>query len=193
VKLLFHICCGPCAIYPISVIHDLGIDISCYFYNPNIHPYKEFKKRIEAVSIVSRHLNVKVIYEHSYGMTHFLRQVVFHENDRCQICYDIRLQKAVEFAVNNGFDSFSTSLLYSRYQNHGALIDKCSQLANSSRIDFFYRDFREGWQTGIDQSRALNIYRQSYCGCIYSEQERFDKDFRKKLFEQNPISSTKTI
>ena len=191
-KLLLHICCGPCAIYPVSVIRNFGIDVCCYFYNPNIHPYKEFKKRIEAVSTVSQHLGIQVIYEHSYGLTDFLRRVVFHESNRCQICYDIRIQKTAEFAVKNGFDSFSTSLLYSRYQNHETLIVKCSQAASGTGIDFLYRDFREGWQSGIDQSKALNIYRQSYCGCIYSEQERFDKNFQKKLFKQKLNTSPGT-
>lgn len=180
-RLLLHVCCGPCALYPLSVIRKDGIDVCCYFYNPNIHPYREFKKRIQALSFVSEHLKIKTIYEKDYELTDFLRKIVFRENERCRICYDIRLKKTVEYAKAHGFDSFSTSLLYSRYQNHMSLIDKCSQLAITSGVDFFYRDFREGWQTGIDESKSLDIYRQSYCGCIYSEQESFDKKFRKKI------------
>jgi epoxyqueuosine reductase len=184
-KLLLHVCCGPCTIFPFSVISESGIDTTCYFYNPNIHPYQEFKKRIEGLETVSKHLNFKVIYEHSYGLFDFLRKVVYHENDRCLICYEIRLQKTVEYAREHSFDSFSTSLLYSRYQNHNALIDKCTQLANSSGINFYYRDFREGWQSGIDHSKALNIYRQSYCGCIYSEYESVYKRLHKKQSKKN--------
>jgi epoxyqueuosine reductase len=179
-KLLLHVCCGPCSLYPLSVIRDCGIEVCCYFFNPNIHPYREFKKRIEALSIVSKHLNIKTVYDDSYQLTDFLRKIVFHEKQRCEICYEIRLLKTVEYAKANGFNSFTTSLLYSRYQNHQSLIEKCTQLANISGLDFFYRDFRDGWQLGIDESKALNIYRQSYCGCIYSEQESFDKNFRKQ-------------
>jgi epoxyqueuosine reductase len=183
-NLLFHVCCGPCALYPLSVFKKTGIDVCCYFFNPNIHPYKEFRKRIEALSIVSSTMNFKVIYNNNYGLVDFLRKVVFHEKNRCQICYDIRLKKTVEYAKNQGYDSFSTSLFYSRYQNHQTLIDICSQLAIESGIQFFYRDFRDGWQSGIDQAKALNIYRQSYCGCIYSEQESHDKKLRKHLLQQ---------
>jgi hypothetical protein len=184
-KLLLHACCGPCALYPLSVIREEGIkDVCCYFYNPNIHPYKEFKKRIQALLTVSKCNNVETIYERKYELTDFLRKIVFHENERCHICYNIRLQKTVEYAKAHGFNSFTTSLLYSRYQDHNFIIDRCVHLARISGLDFFYRDFREGWQKGIEESKSLDIYRQSYCGCIYSEQESFDKTLRKRL----PIS-----
>jgi epoxyqueuosine reductase len=191
-KLLLHVCCGPCALYPLSVLKNRGIDICCYFYNPNIHPYREFKKRIEALLIVSKIQNVLVVYDKNYGLVDFLRKIVFHEKNRCQICYEIRLKKTVEYAKNQGFDAFSTSLLYSRYQNHQALIDLCSHLANESSTHFLYEDFRNGWQSGIDQAKSLNIYRQSYCGCIYSEQESHDKKLRKHLLQQKKTIPRKT-
>lgn len=180
-KLLLHVCCGPCTLYPLSVIRQSGFDVQGYFYNPNIHPFKEFTRRIEALRTVSQHLAFQTHYDTRYGLTEFLRNVVFHEDERCDLCYALRLSRVVAFAKDNGFDSFSTTLLYSRYQNHSALIDLCSDLAVQSGVNFFYRDFRQGWQSGIDQSKALNIYRQQYCGCIYSEQESFDKSFRKNL------------
>lgn len=185
-KLLLHVCCGPCAIYPISFIRDSNIDVTGYFYNPNIHPFKEFKKRIEALEIVSNHLDINVIFDKSYGLVDFTRRVVFREDERCEICYNLRLSKTVAFAKENGFDSFSTTLLYSRYQNHQGLIEICSRLAKAFGISFFYHDFRIGWQSGIDQSKSLGIYRQPYCGCIYSEQESFDKKLRKKTKHNTP-------
>jgi epoxyqueuosine reductase len=191
-KLLLHVCCGPCALYPLTVLRGSGIDISGYFYNPNIHPFREYKRRIEALKIVSHQFDFTVSYENSYGLVDFLRKVVFHEEDRCNICYHLRLSQTAAFAKENGFDAFSTTLLYSRYQNHKALIDQCSHLADTFGIPFFYRDFREGWQAGIDEAKSLNLYRQQYCGCIYSEQESFDKKLRKKRFTQKQISTPKT-
>jgi epoxyqueuosine reductase len=187
-KLLLHVCCGPCTLYPLSVIRESGFDVRGFFYNPNIHPFKEFKKRIEAMRLVSQHLDLETHYDTGYGLTEFLRNVVFHEEERCSHCYDMRLSRVVAFAKDNGFDSFSTTLLYSRYQKHSTLIEKCSNLAVRNSIDFFYHDFRQGWQIGIDQSKALNIYRQQYCGCIYSEQESFDKSFRKNSSSINKSS-----
>ncbi len=179
-KLLLHVCCGPCAIYPLSVIKASGIHVSGYFYNPNIHPFKEFKRRIEALKIVSIHHDFKVFYENSYELIDFMRKMAFHEKERCGICYHLRLSQTVAYAKDHGFDAFSTTLLYSKYQNHEALIEQCSQLAEAFNIPFYYHDFRKGWQEGIDQSKTLGLYRQQYCGCIYSEQESFDKSFRKK-------------
>ena len=192
-KLLLHVCCGPCAIYPLSMLRESGIDISGYFYNPNIHPFKEFKRRIETLETVCHHFDFRVIYENSYGLVDFMRKVVFHEKERCSICYHLRLSRTVMYAKDNGFDAFSTTLLYSRYQNHQALIDQCSQLADANGISFYYRDFREGWQTGIDQSKSLNLYRQQYCGCVYSEQESFDRSLRKKHPKVKPFPSSTTI
>jgi len=185
-KLLLHVCCGPCSLYPANVLHEEGISFSAYFYNPNIHPYKEFKKRIHALELVAKLLRFDLILDRNYGLTDYLRKVVFNENKRCHICYELRLSKCIEFAANNGFDAFSTTLLYSKYQNHKLIYDICFQLTDKFGIEFFYKDFREGWQKGIDQSKDLDIYRQRYCGCIFSEHEAFDKNFRKKMKLQTP-------
>ncbi len=184
--LLLHVCCGPCSFYPVSVIREAGVSFSSYFFNPNIHPYKEFRRRVDAACQVSKILDFNLIIDKEYRLTEFLRHVVFNEDNRCSVCYDIRLSNCVEFALNNGYDSFSTTLLYSKYQKHSLIVDKCRQLSQYYGIEFFYRDFREGWQQGIDQSKASNIYRQPYCGCIFSEQETFDKKFRKKFKTNKP-------
>ena len=93
----------------------------------------------------------------------------------------MRLEKTAQLAREQGADAFTSTLLYSRYQNHQLLIRKCSALAKKYGVDFFYQDFREGWQQGIDGSIRMSLYRQPYCGCIYSEQERYDKKLKKKL------------
>ena len=179
-KILLHCCCGPCTIYPLTQLINEGIDTTCYFFNPNIHPYKEFKKRIEGFKEYIEVVGVNSIINDTYGLQEFVRKVSFKEKQRCSICYDWRLESTARLASEQKFDSFSTTLLYSRYQNHEKLIEVCQQLANKYSISFKYEDYREGWQYGIDKSIELKIYRQPYCGCIYSEQERYDKSLRKK-------------
>ncbi len=176
-KILLHVCCGPCSVYPLAFLRQQGHDVTGWFYNPNIHPYKEFRQRIEALEDFSRQKNFPVEIDRSYGLRNFLRHVVFHEErkERCGICYDLRLLPTAMRAAEQGFEAFTTTLLYSKYQNHAELRRKGEALAAQFGSAFFYHDFREGWQRGIDESIAMQLYRQPYCGCIYSEQERYDK------------------
>lgn len=178
-KLLLHTCCGPCSIYPLTELRQ-DYEISAFFFNPNIHPFREFKKRREALLAYCKKENIPVVDTSTYGLQEFLRKVVFHERERCAICYSWRLEETARKAAAEGFHSFSTTLLYSRYQNHAQLKICGSKLSQKYGVDFVYRDFREGWQYGIDKSIELGMYRQPYCGCIYSEQERYDKSLRKK-------------
>jgi predicted adenine nucleotide alpha hydrolase (AANH) superfamily ATPase len=179
--ILLHICCGPCAAYPLDVLHGEGFRVHGFFYNPNIHPYREFRKRLEAVEQLASRVNLAVDYHSEYGMREYLRQVVFNEDRRCGLCYDMRLREVIGHAKKMRADAFTTTLLYSRYQNHDMIRGKAEELAAQHKIPFYYHDFREGWQQGIDMSREMGLYRQSYCGCIYSEQERYDKRFKKKM------------
>lgn len=180
-KTLLHICCGPCSIYPLTYFFDNKIDVTGYFFNPNIHPYLEFKKRINSTLQVAEHFKINVDIDRNYGLVDYLRQVVFHEDNRCFFCYDMRIEQVAKTASLNHFDSFSTTLLYSRYQNHQLIRQRASYWADVYGVNFYYHDFRTGWQYGIDQSLKLAIYRQPYCGCIYSEQERYDNRLKKQL------------
>jgi len=179
-KLLLHVCCGPCTIYPLDVLRDNGVEVTGHFFNPNIHPYKEFERRLLTLQSYADAVQLPLVVEKEYGLIDFVRKVAFHEADRCNICYLMRLEKTAALAREKGFDAFSTTLLYSKYQRHVQLISVCEQLAGQYNVNFYYQDFRKGWQTGIDKSKQLEMYRQPYCGCIYSEQERYDKRFRKK-------------
>ncbi|MBT8361808.1 MAG: epoxyqueuosine reductase QueH [Desulfobacterales bacterium] len=179
--LLLHVCCGPCLLYPALALRKNAIAFTGYFYNPNIHPYKEFKKRLEAARHVSTELGVTLIVDKDYGLKDFLRAVVFHEKQRCHYCYSIRLEKVASKALSRHFDSFSSTLLYSTYQNHALIINYAKRIAERRAVSFYYEDFRKGWQKGIDESLRRGIYRQSYCGCIYSEQERYDNILKKQL------------
>ncbi len=178
-KILLHICCGPCAIYPLHRLREQGHEVHGLFYNPNIHPYQEFRRRIDAAKTFAEITEFPLEIDEQYGLTDYLRQVVFHEQERCSRCYEMRLVQTAEKAAANGFEAFTTTLLYSKYQNHQLLSTRCEQLAGQYQTAFFYEDFRQGWQQGIDESRDMGLYRQPYCGCIYSEQERYDRRKRK--------------
>jgi len=178
--VLLHICCGPCALYPLEFLKGEGIKVQGYFFNPNIHPFREFKKRFETLELLASKMGLSVEYHREYGLRDYLRRVVFNEENRCSLCYDMRLEETVKQAKRIGAEAFTTTLLYSRYQNHELIIRKAEQLAAQHNVHFYYRDFRAGWQLGIDMAKEMGLYRQSYCGCIYSEQERYDNRFRKK-------------
>ena len=179
-SLLLHTCCAPCLIYPAHWFNTHSISFSCYFYNPNIHPYKEFRSRLNAFLTYAEAKNISYHIERDYALNTFLRMVAFREKSRCSHCYRLRLQKTAQFALNHGYTAFSSTLLYSVHQNHDG-IRQHGDYYNGKGIPFLYHDFREGWQYGKDESIALDIYRQQYCGCIYSEQERFDNRFKKTL------------
>jgi len=177
-NVLLHTCCGPCAIYPLSRLQEAEHNVTTYFYNPNIHPFKEFQRRLNNLKEYTEKNSIPAIFNEIYGLKDFLRKIVFNEDQRCSLCYTMRLSKTVATAKNNGFDAFTTTLLYSKYQNHNQLRLYCEKLSKESGLVFIYEDYREGWQIGIDKSRKLDMYRQPYCGCIYSEQERYDKSMR---------------
>ncbi|WP_022853198.1 epoxyqueuosine reductase QueH [Thermodesulfatator atlanticus] len=179
-KIFLHICCGPCTLYPLKKLREEGYDVIGYFYNPNIHPFREFRRRIKALTQVSEQKKLPVIFEKEYRLKEFLRKVIYRENKRCEVCYLMRLEQSVKKAISEDADAFTTTLLYSRYQPHKLIKEIAEDLSFRYKIPFLYRDFREGWEEGQKEAKALDIYRQPYCGCIFSEQERYDKKLRKK-------------
>jgi predicted adenine nucleotide alpha hydrolase (AANH) superfamily ATPase len=179
-KVFLHVCCGPCTIFPLAELRKNGAEVTGHFFNPNIHPFKEFRRRLSTLRDYAADTKLPLILDTNYGLTDFVRKIAFHEAERCNICYLMRLEKTVSLASEMGFDAFSTTLLYSKYQNHPHLISLCEKLSSQYSIPFYYQDFREGWQEGIDSAIERGLYRQSFCGCIYSEQERYDKSLRKK-------------
>lgn len=184
-RLLLHICCGPCSITVTRDLLEAGLEVTGLFYNPNIQPLTEYLRRREGVEQVASRLGIPVIYlDAEYDPTVFLRQAAFREGERCRACYDLRLGRAASFARERDFDWFSSSLLYSKYQNHELIRQTGEQAAQGGPARFFYRDFREGWQAGITLSKDWGIYRQPYCGCIYSEFTRY----RKRLCLADPAS-----
>ena len=189
-NILMHLCCGPCTLFPLTRLREDGFSVSGFFFNPNIHPYGEFQKRLEALDTLCEKMDLAVDQVRDYGLREYLREVVFHEDLRCPICYRMRLVATVRHALAIGADAFSTTLLYSRYQQHEIIRQLGEELAEEFKIPFYYEDFRKGWQQGIDMSVEMGLYRQPYCGCIYSEQERYDKKFRKKKRKEKKASAS---
>lgn len=175
-KILLHTCCGPCSIYPVQVLRQMDMDVMGFFYRHNIHPYTECIKREDTLKAYADSIHLKMIYQQDYEMEKFIQSVVFREKDRCRYCYHDRLNATALVAKKGKFDGFSTTLLYSRFQNHDLIHETGMALAKQYGLKFFYHDFREGWKQGIEESKSLGMYRQQYCGCIYSEKERFCKN-----------------
>ncbi|MDP2644608.1 MAG: epoxyqueuosine reductase QueH [Desulfobacterales bacterium] len=172
-KILLHICCAPCSIVPIQDLREEGFDVRGFFYRHNIHPYLECLKRQETLQAYAEMIRLNVIYQKNYDLNYFLQQVVFRESNRCSFCYHDRLKSTALMAKRGKFDCFTTTLLYSRFQNHDLIRSVGESIGQATGVAFLYRDFREKWKAGVDESKRLKMYRQSYCGCIFSERERF--------------------
>jgi predicted adenine nucleotide alpha hydrolase (AANH) superfamily ATPase len=147
--------------------------VHAFFYNPNIHPYTEYKRRLDTLRAYADQTGLSVIADSAYPVEDYLRQVVFREADRCRHCYRIRLAETACVARDRGFDAFTTTLLYSRYQKHDLIRKIAEEESLKHGVSFLYRDFREGWAEGVRLSKEMGMYRQPYCGCIYSETERY--------------------
>jgi predicted adenine nucleotide alpha hydrolase (AANH) superfamily ATPase len=172
-RILLHICCANCAIYPLQRMGEKGNEIVGYFFNPNIHPYQEYQKRLECLREYSGGVGLNVIYRDEYLLEEFLRNVSHQEKERCRYCYSLRLESTAREAKKNAFDGFSTTLLQSTHQNHALIKETGERIAHEIGIPFYYEDFRQGWKKGMEVSKAMGLYRQQYCGCIYSEKERY--------------------
>jgi hypothetical protein len=172
-RLLLHVCCAPCSIVPVAELRSAGTAVTGFFYRHNIHPFSECRRRQDTLQGYAGRIGLEMIWQPGYDLEGFIRNVVYHEEERCLICYRMRLTAAAALARQGHFDAFSTTLLYSRYQKHDHIREIGESVGRALGVPFHYRDFRPGWQQGVDESRRIGLYRQKYCGCIYSEKERF--------------------
>lgn len=179
-KILLHTCCAPCSVYCVEILRNENIEPTIYWYNPNIHPYQEYKARRECLKEYAESINIDAIFEENYGLKEFCKNVVNDLQNRCKnYCYKVRLEQTAKYAKENGYDGFSTTLLVSPYQNHEALKELGQKLAKEYGIEFIYRDFRVGFREGQAKARELGLYMQKYCGCVFSEEERYAKQIEK--------------
>lgn len=181
-SLLLHICCAPCAIYPVEALRKRDVKVRGFFYNPNIHPFTEYKRRLDALREYASRESLDLCVEDSYDLEGFLRRVLERPEfgERCAICYEMRLRRAARYAREEGFDVYSTTLLSSPYQFHDLVKELGRTIGEEEGVEFLYQDFREGFREGQKRAKDLGIYRQPYCGCIFSERDRYRYQKRKR-------------
>jgi predicted adenine nucleotide alpha hydrolase (AANH) superfamily ATPase len=155
---------------------EKGLEVMGFFYRHNIHPYSECLRRQEALEAYAEKINLKVIYQEGYDLEGFIQNVAFRESERCNYCYHDRMRSTALIAKRGKFDYFSSTLLYSKHQNHELIRSMGESIGKSVGVPFLYHDYREGWKEGIESSKQMGLYRQQYCGCIYSEKERYYKE-----------------
>jgi len=183
-NLLLHICCACCLCAPLNELRKEGFRVTGLFYNPNIHPFLEFRRRLKALRVFQESDPIPVIYHEEYGIREYLRNVNYEGDDRCADCYALRLKFTADYAKRNGFDTFTSTMLFSVYQNHEQLKMISENLSREHEINFVYRDYRHLSECSQDIARKKMIYRQGYCGCIFSEYERY-KDTTRELYKGN--------
>lgn len=182
IKLLLHICCAPCSIYCIEALRDEGVEPVGFWDNLNIHPYTEYRARKNALIDYAKSIDLPLILHGEYGLRPFVQAVCGDIDGRCARCYSLRMDAAAGYAAENGFTHFTSTLLISPYQNHELLRQTAEEAAERHGVEFLYRDFRPGFREGQDKARALGLYMQKYCGCVFSEEDRYRK--RKKKSEE---------
>ena len=180
-SLLLHACCGPCAMYPVDMLLKANRDLDLYWFNPNIHPEFEWNRRLENLRIVAKHYDRKLIEEGDCRQAYWESKAYLEEfNSRCFYCYDVRLESTAKYAAEHGYEAFCTTLLVSPYQQHDVIIDTAKRKAIKYGVDFEYYDFRPGYREGQNMAREIELYRQKYCGCIYSLDE---SKFKEKIIK----------
>lgn len=181
-SMLLHACCGPCAMYPVDMLLESGKELDLFWYNPNIHPEFEWNRRLENLHKCADHYKVNLIEGGDECMQEYWEEKTYlaEYDSRCHMCYDIRLDSVARFAAENGYDSFSTTLLVSPYQQHEVIRMTGERKAEEYGVKFEYIDFRPGFRKGQNMARDIGLYRQKYCGCIFSLDE---SDFKEKILK----------
>jgi epoxyqueuosine reductase len=175
-RLFLHICCAPCLIAPLRHLREESAwQVEGFWFNPNLHPYTEYRKRMETLHDFVARVVLPMHWHDDYALEMFLKTVAPAPDLRCESCYRIRLRETAKQALELHFDAFSSTLLYSRYQKHDLIVAVAREAAQEFGVSFYYEDFRVFWDEGNRLSREDGMYRQPYCGCIYSEKERYYK------------------
>lgn len=177
--LLLHACCGPCATYSTMAFAEEGLRPALYYANPNIHPYKEWERRQEGLQTLAKARNLPLMVDEDYALEDFLKETIALGDDRCLHCYRTRLSRTARAARDGGFSVFSTTLLISPYQKHELIREIGEEIGREYGVEFLYRDLRPGFRQSQQHAREMGLYRQGYCGCIFSEKERYYKQGRR--------------
>ena len=164
-----------------------GIEPVAFWYNPNIHPWKEYEARRDCLLAYAPTIEMQVIVDEDYGLRTFVEHVASDINHRCTYCYQHRLEETARYAAEHGYGAFTSTLLASLYQDHDGIKAAAEKYARQYGVEFLYRDFRPNFRAGNQRARELGFYMQKYCGCVFSEQDRYQKQIdrdKKKFAEQ---------
>jgi len=172
-RLLLHVCCGPCSTYTIRRLREQGFEVAGFWYNPNVQPLAEHERRRECVRIYAESVELPMLWSEQYELSTYQRAVAGREarNERCPVCYRVRLQRTAMVARREGFDAFTTTLLISPHQQQGLIRGIGVELALQHGLQFYFENLRRGWAERGKMARERGLYRQTYCGCAYSERE----------------------
>ena len=176
-KLLLHACCAPCSSACIERLSD-NFKIDIYYYNPNIDNIEEYNKRLKEVIKFTKEFKTKYpidVIDGGYDSETFFKMAKGLEEEpergkRCYECYKLRLKKTSEYASDNNYDFFATTLTLSPYKNSNWINEIGEKLDKETKSTYLYSDFKKknGYKRSIELSHEYNLYRQDYCGCIYS-------------------------
>ena len=178
---LLHICCAPCSVACVKTLREEGMEPVGFWYNPNIHPFLEYKARRDTLRQYARDVGLELREEDFYGLRQFTAAVAHDSDNRCGYCYSCRMEVTARYAAEHGFDRFSTTLLVSPYQNRELLCAAGTGMGEKYGVEFVPYDFRPRFKEGQEEARALGLYMQKYCGCVYSEEDRFSNRRKKEL------------
>ncbi len=178
-KVLLHCCCAPCSLSCVGPLKSENVELTAFWFNPNIHPFKEYEARRDCLVGFMEKEKISLVVKEDYGLREFVRNVADDIENRCTYCYSVRLEETAKYASVNGFDAFTSTLFASLYQDHDLMMKKAYELAEKYGVKFYYRDFRPNFREGNQKAREMEFYMQKYCGCIFSEEERYQKQIEK--------------
>ena len=184
-SLLIHSCCAPCSSYVLEYLNEY-FDITVFYYNPNISPQSEFEKRVkEQIRLIKEMLpgsGIKTVIA-EYDSARFFEEAKGLEDEpeggkRCRKCFILRLEKTAETAKQNGFDFFTTTLTISPHKNAQILNEIGRQMAEKFGVDYLFSDFKKknGYRRSCELSEKYKLYRQNYCGCVFSKTEAIKRE-----------------
>lgn len=182
-KLLMHICCSNCSLYPLKSLLSQGVEVRGLWFNPNIYPRPEYERRLASLEDLQRLWHVDVEYVDTYGSDDFMRTLGNPRDNRCILCYTTRLEETAKTAKKMNLKGFTTSLLVSPYQKFDSILRVGREMEKRYSIPFHVEDFRIGYRENIPLSRELGLYRQKYCGCVFSEQDTMRQRTRRRTLQ----------
>lgn len=180
-NIFLHICCAPCSVACIQQLREEGHAPTGFWYNPNIHPFLEYKARRDTLRQYAQDIDLPLVELDDYGLREFTAAVAANSDARCSWCYARRFEETAKTAAERGFSAFTSTLLISPYQNRELMCEIGEKVGKKYGVDFLPYDFRPRFRDGQEQARALGLYMQKYCGCIYSEEDRFSNRRKKQL------------